>query len=35
MLGIVMETTPLDEIDFDAFKAVAPEIDSGEFDSFS
>ncbi len=34
MFGIVMEATPLDEIDFDAFKTVAAEIDSGELDSF-
>ncbi len=27
MLGIVMETTPLAEIDFEQFKDVAPEID--------
>ena len=32
MLGIIMESTPLDEIDFEVFKAVAPEIDAEVLD---
>ena len=35
MLGLVMESTPLDEIDFDAFKAMVPEIDSKDLDLFN
>ncbi len=35
MLGIVMESTPLDEIDFDAFKTVVPEIETRELDLFN
>jgi hypothetical protein len=30
MLGMVMESTPLDEIDFEVFRAVASEIDSSD-----
>ncbi len=33
MLGIDMESTPLDEIDFEFFQEVALEIDAEEFDT--
>jgi hypothetical protein len=33
-LGMVMESTPLDEIDFEVFNSVAPEIDAYELDVF-
>ncbi len=32
MLSIVMESTPLDEIDFNVFREVASDIDSGKLD---
>ncbi len=32
MLGIVMESTPLDKIDFEVFKEIDPEIDSEKLD---
>ncbi len=35
MLGIVMESTPLNEIDFEAFRTVAPAMDSEELDLFN
>ena len=35
MLGIFMESTPLDEIDFEVFKAVAPDIDAEKLDLFN
>lgn len=35
MLGVIMDSTPLDEIDFTQFKKVAPELDSvDELDLF-
>ncbi len=34
MLGIIMESTPLDKIDFEEFKAIDPEIDSAKLDLF-
>ncbi len=34
MLGIVMESTPLDKIDFEVFKAVDPKIDYERSDLF-
>ncbi len=35
MLGIVMESTPLNEIDFEAFKRAAPFLDAEELDLFN
>jgi|GEM_PF-5002253 len=35
MLGIVMQSTPLDEIDFEAFKTLVPELDRKELDLFN
>ncbi len=35
MLGVIMDSTPLDEIDFKQFKRIAPELDSvDELDLF-
>ncbi len=35
MLGIIMESTPLDEIDFEVFKAIDPAIGAGITDLFN
>jgi hypothetical protein len=35
MLGTVMKSTPLEEIDFEVFVVVAPEIDAEELNLFN